>query len=437
MQKFQRNYICTFEIGKRTGMFELHEPEDIIEVKYPTTLILDIARDIYSSANTGIFQFYNLPEEVQAKLWIDPFQKNKYVRMTLKAGYGQVMPTVFTGLASQCSSYRSSGSTDFITEIQADDALYLFQYGFVNSTLYKNTSFKNVLNEMLSGQDDCEVGWVTDNIENLKKNTTFCGQTMDVLTREYGKYQIFVENGKLNVLDTDDVIPNDIYVITANSGLLGSPRRGEATVELETIFEPGLITGQAVQVLSDSMPWLNAKYKILALSHKGIISPTTEGKLTTRVTLSLGKNLLKDLNKGKEEKEPIITEGKGWLRPVSHKITGEFSEQRSSHTHKGVDYGCPMNTPIKATFSGIVSTAGWVSGFGYAVYLNHGKYNGNNVVSIYGHLSKINVVSNQRVSKGDIIAYSGNTGISTGPHLHFQINENGKAVNPNKYIGGK
>ena len=98
--------------------------------------------------------------------------------------------------------------------------------------------------------------------------------------------------------------------------------------------------------------------------------------------------------------------------------------------HKGVDWSCPVGTAIKASCSGTVARAGWASGYGYVVYINHpdGRQ------TRYAHLSKILVNVGQTVKQGDKIALSGNTGRSTGPHVHFEILINGSQVNPLNYL---
>lgn len=102
----------------------------------------------------------------------------------------------------------------------------------------------------------------------------------------------------------------------------------------------------------------------------------------------------------------------------------------ASTNHKGVDWAVPIGTTVVASNAGTVAFAGWASGYGYAVYINHSDGR----QTRYGHLSKVLVKAGQTVSQGERIALSGNTGRSTGPHLHFEIRINGSAVNPLKYI---
>ncbi len=102
----------------------------------------------------------------------------------------------------------------------------------------------------------------------------------------------------------------------------------------------------------------------------------------------------------------------------------------ASTYHQGVDWATPVGTTIWASCGGTVTRAGWGSGYGYCVFIKHpdGRE------TRYGHLSKVLVSVGQSVSQGQKIALSGNTGVSTGPHLHFEIRIGGSAVNPLKYL---
>lgn len=102
----------------------------------------------------------------------------------------------------------------------------------------------------------------------------------------------------------------------------------------------------------------------------------------------------------------------------------------ASTNHKGVDIAVPTGTSVRASSGGTVTKAGWGSGYGYVVYIDHedGKQ------TRYGHLSRVLVSVGQKVKQGDRIALSGNTGVSTGPHLHFEMRINGTPVDPMKYV---
>jgi murein DD-endopeptidase MepM/ murein hydrolase activator NlpD len=96
--------------------------------------------------------------------------------------------------------------------------------------------------------------------------------------------------------------------------------------------------------------------------------------------------------------------------------------------HKGVDFAVPVGTPVMAAGAGTIAFMGRASGYGNFVMLKHdGTYS-----TAYGHLSRFapGMRRGARVRQGQVFAYSGNTGITTGPHLHYEIRINGKQVNP-------
>ncbi|STZ75985.1 M23 family metallopeptidase [Bergeriella denitrificans] len=98
--------------------------------------------------------------------------------------------------------------------------------------------------------------------------------------------------------------------------------------------------------------------------------------------------------------------------------------------HSGIDYAAPSGTPIYAAESGVVELAGWKGAYGKTVIIKHNdRYS-----TLYGHASKYVVSAGQKVQRGQLIAYVGSTGRSTGPHLHFEVLDGSKRVNPNKYL---
>ncbi|MBE5944878.1 MAG: hypothetical protein E7258_08170 [Lachnospiraceae bacterium] len=119
-----------------------------------------------------------------------------------------------------------------------------------------------------------------------------------------------------------------------------------------------------------------------------------------------------------------------YIIPVTNYVISSGFGPRWGTSHNGVDLAVDMGTPVAASKDGIVTQAGWNGGYGISVYVEHE----NGVVTRYAHLSELNVEVGQQVSQGDIIAYSGNTGRSTGPHLHFEIRIDGQVVNPLDYV---
>lgn len=121
-----------------------------------------------------------------------------------------------------------------------------------------------------------------------------------------------------------------------------------------------------------------------------------------------------------------------YIRPVNGPITSYFGPRNLaiSPYHYGIDFYVPTGTPVKASSSGVVVSAGWSGNYGYCVLIQHP----NGTMTRYAHNSSIAVSYGQTVQQGQIIAYSGATGLVTGPHVHFEILVGGVAVNPLNYL---
>lgn len=123
----------------------------------------------------------------------------------------------------------------------------------------------------------------------------------------------------------------------------------------------------------------------------------------------------------------------GW--PVSGEITSPYGYRvhpiwGTTIYHSGIDIGVDEGTPVHAADSGVIVWSGWMGGYGYAVVIDHG----NGLSTLYGHNSELAVDEGQSVSKGQVVAYAGSTGNSTGPHVHFEVRENGDPVDPIGYL---
>ncbi len=126
---------------------------------------------------------------------------------------------------------------------------------------------------------------------------------------------------------------------------------------------------------------------------------------------------------------PSIVPTAGWL-------TSHFTNKRKhpllhiTRPHEGIDVSAPMGTPIVAPADGVVRAAGRRSGYGLTLEIDHG----NGIVTTYAHCSRLDVKAGERVTRGKTVAAVGNTGLSTGPHLHYEVRVNGKVVDPLTYV---
>ncbi|MCB0376898.1 MAG: M23 family metallopeptidase [Bdellovibrionales bacterium] len=151
-----------------------------------------------------------------------------------------------------------------------------------------------------------------------------------------------------------------------------------------------------------------------------------ESKLREQNLLELWQNLSDRI--GLLSATPSVQPVSGWVTSGFGYRRSPFS--RSSKMHHGIDIAANFGSKVHAPADGIVSYVGYDGGYGKLVSIDHGY----GVVTRYGHNARIHVKLGQKIKRGDIISEVGNTGRSTGPHLHYEVRVNGIPVDPHKYI---
>lgn len=177
------------------------------------------------------------------------------------------------------------------------------------------------------------------------------------------------------------------------------------------------------------------RYKNLENYHNSEIMVETTKKIdeitNTLIIQAKSYEELSDLSKSRLEMMANIPA----ISPINSKnlhqgISGFGSRHHPVYKikkkHLGIDFPAPIGTPIYATGNGKVNISGTERGYGKMVKINHGY----GYETLYGHMSKIKVKKGQTVKRGEVIGYVGNTGISTGPHLHYEVIKERRPVNP-------
>ncbi|MBI5642151.1 MAG: peptidoglycan DD-metalloendopeptidase family protein [Deltaproteobacteria bacterium] len=223
------------------------------------------------------------------------------------------------------------------------------------------------------------------------------------------------------------------------------------TIE-NSLYEDGIKAGadpQAIMALSDIFAWdvdfasdikKGDSFNILAevLYVDGV--PVRTGRVLGAEMVNEGKKYTAFYFRGADGDGYYDADGKSLRRTLLksplrfRRITSYFSKGRfhpilkKYRPHHGIDYGAPVGTPIESAGSGRVAYAGWKGGYGNFVEIRHN----NNYSTAYGHLSRINkgIKTGAKVDQGAVIGYVGSTGISTGPHLHYEVKLSGKLINP-------
>ena len=268
-------------------------------------------------------------------------------------------------------------------------------------------------------------------------------EAIDLVTKDTAKNEIYeVRSG-----DTLSVIANSnglrvAEVLALNEGMSENTVLHEGDEIIITVPEPELSVETVeestyqeeyyaeVQYI-DNDEWYTTKTEVRQEEQAGY------HEVTALITKKNGAEENRDVISETVLQEPvpkIVERGTQtpptYVKPISGgRFTSGF-KRRWGRMHKGVDWACPIGTAVMASCGGTVVQAGWFSGYGNCITIRHpdGKQ------TRYGHLSKILVSSGQKVTQGQKIALSGNTGRSTGPHVHFEIMINGSQVNPLPYL---
>ena len=306
---------------------------------------------------------------------------------------------------------------------------------------------------------DYELGLVSvefgDTIEVVEcyldeSELTPVNEAIEEVTKDQEKNQIYevVSGDTLSKIAMDNEIPmekliamnealeNENSMIRVGDELIITVPEPELSVEWqEEIYYEEDYEADIIYVDNDN--WYTTETKTLqepSAGHRKVVAV-----VSNRDKAEVGREILKE-EVTYEAVPKIVERGTKipptYIKPISGgRLSSNFGRRSrptkgASSYHKGIDWAIPTGTAVMASSAGTVAKAGWGSGYGYVVYINHADGR----QTRYGHLSKVLVSPGQTVAQGQKIALSGNTGVSTGPHLHFEILINGSQVNPLKYL---
>jgi murein DD-endopeptidase MepM/ murein hydrolase activator NlpD len=227
------------------------------------------------------------------------------------------------------------------------------------------------------------------------------GETLSTIADQYHIDVDTLQGANPNL--SDDIHPGDQLIILPQKGLLHTASSGD------TLW--GIANTYQVEVAA-----------ILAANGK------------TGEDLSLGEALFIPGGKKPKETERLLARAESpvsrgsssrFTWPTEGELTSGFAQRWGRH-HDGIDLANDIGTPVRAARAGRVSYSGWSSGYGHVVMIEHDQ----GYTTVYGHLNESYVTEGQYVKAGQSIAAMGNTGNSTGPHLHFEVRKNGTPINP-------
>ncbi len=334
-------------------------------------------------------------------------------------------------------SYNQAGIQDFISELtgeveQEKEGFEDYELGIREINFYEDVEVAEVYlpADQLTGLEEA-ISLVTKEQEEPAIYTVVPGDTL---------YEIAIN---VNIPIDKIVEMNKELLPTSESTLhigdeltITVPEPELSVTRVEECYYEETYEAEVVYIMNDS--WYENKSVVHQQPSAGF------RKVIAEVTYLNDKEVSRTIIKeeiAKEAVPKIVERGTRivptFIRPLTGgRITSNFGYRKAptagaSTNHKGVDIATPTGTSIVASCGGTVTKAGWASGYGYVVYISHDG----GVETRYAHLSKVLVSVGDKVKQGEKIALSGNTGVSTGPHLHFEMRVYGTPVDPFSKVG--
>lgn len=288
MAKFGRNYSLAIQFTDATGgeFTESHIVTETLNINPPFTLNMDITRNNLPSASYSTIQIMNLGANTRNLLKKAPMTGNS-IHILLLAGYGTNLPTVFEGWIYEAWSVREG--VNFVTTIRSFDGGEAFTQDPVNVNIpfSKGTAQTTVIRTLMETLPGVRVGKIGNYTGSLSRDNAYSGSATELL-REVTGGGFFIDNNTANALAGNEVLVSDVPVLSAESGLIGTPLLEYPRVIVEIIFEPKIIVGQRIYLDSSSAVSFNGFYKVVSIQHRVMISPTVCGDAITVLGLLSG-----------------------------------------------------------------------------------------------------------------------------------------------------
>lgn len=330
-EKFNKTFRLTIQM--------VEDKTKAIVIEPPFTIEFDINRNTGSQANTGNFKIYNLSASTRKNIFQDLFQLSADRKVIFEAGYNGQLSTLFIGTLK--TAYSGRKGTEIITEINAwDDGFGSMLTTYSAKTYSAGWTQKDLLKAQMRAMcstNGLEMGEVGEfDINPQPRGVSIVGNTFAVLNK-HADGLVFIDNNRIHALNNHEVIDGLVQKIDSSTGLLGTPKRQDAKLMIDCIFEPRIVIAQVIECESDVQPQYNGQYKVMGVHHNGIISENISGECRTGLQL-LMPNLL-----GSDGKEMNLIRGDEVI-PVHQKFSTNIRPEINKLIYKYCSrYGVDQN----------------------------------------------------------------------------------------------
>lgn len=284
--KFGRTYSLKIQINDEL---------EAVEIDYPMTLDFQIQRNTFASANTGSFTIYNLGETRRRQIFHDRYDTTLYRQIILQAGYqsedNTPLATIFQGNVRSAYSYKRK--QDWTTVIEAFDGGYGILNGQVSASVGSPWSMTGAIKQLIGSMPNVAMGTVDLPDVQTSRGLSLFGNAWDCVRRLAGNNTAYIDNEKANIVKQGTYVtpPEGIPLIASSTGLLGTPRKLGALLEVDMIFEPRIVINQLVD-LESLETYYNGQYAVMGFTHRGTISGAICGDAITTLSLWSGTQAL-------------------------------------------------------------------------------------------------------------------------------------------------
>lgn len=317
----------------------------------------------------------------------------------------------------------------------------------------------NALDKQISSTED-EITELEEDIETTKNDISLKQQELDAAEAEYDLYRgIFLTRARVMYENSNIVYIEILFGAEDFTDLLSKAEMISLLME----YDKGILTklAETKQLIADAKADLEAYLLTQETNMASLETKKTELNTALASKQTLLDAAAKDVDKYKmiyeaaeAAEQALINSNKSafdyssnpvnysggkftWPVPGSHRVTSSYGYRihpvyNTKKFHSGIDIGAGYGLDIVAAEAGVVTLAATNGGYGKCIVINHGS----GITTLYGHCSTLLVSKGDSVSRGQVIAKVGSTGVSTGPHLHFEVRKNGATTDPMSWVTG-
>lgn len=289
--KFGLNYKITIQIDPIAGATEPSSQfNNAIVIEPPFTIDFNIHRSINATVNSMVLKIYNLSKTHQSDIFQDRFNPSRK-QIRVEMGYLSTgLSTVFVGDIFEANSAREG--TDIITTIDARDGYFDTIKTIVNVTMKKDQTLQEIIIYLAQQFPNTKIGNITDSVGTTPYPREFVLEgnvykQIEDLVGANPTIQQFIDLEVINIVGINEVVINpNFQLLDASTGLIQTPRRDQSFLTVRTLLEPRIIINQNVTVKSEILTQYNGNYKVLGITHRGIISGSVESRVETMFSMN-------------------------------------------------------------------------------------------------------------------------------------------------------